>query len=166
MTEPAQARADAPPRTPQLPRSRASVSAARIIARRLLVLPVVLFAVAALTFLLVKLSPYDPVNSYTNLSVSVSEQTRTQIAAVWGLDGSPVEQFGESALSFLGVVLPPHPPSLGNLIAAGQRSLLAGAWWISVFPGLLILIASVAFGTLGEHWRDRHQSRWRGELEL
>lgn len=74
--------------------------------------------------------------------------------------------FHESALSFLGVGLPPHQPSLGNLIAAGQRSLLTGAWWISVFPGFLILIASVAFGTLGEYWRDRHQPRWRGELEL
>lgn len=74
--------------------------------------------------------------------------------------------FHESALSFLGVGLPPHAPSLGNLIAAGQRSLLAGAWWISLTPGLLILAACVAFGTLGEYWRDRHQPRWRAELEL
>ena len=74
--------------------------------------------------------------------------------------------FHESALSFLGLGLPPHQASLGNLIAAGQRSMLAGAWWISVFPGLLILAACVAFGTLGEYWRDRHQPRWRGELEL
>ncbi|MGH3931408.1 MAG: ABC transporter permease [Pseudonocardiaceae bacterium] len=74
--------------------------------------------------------------------------------------------FHESALSFLGLGLPPHQASLGNLIAAGQRSLLAGAWWISAFPGLLILAACVAFGTLGEYWRDRHQPRWRGELEL
>jgi len=74
--------------------------------------------------------------------------------------------FHESALSFLGLGLPPHQASLGNLIAAGQRSLLAGAWWISLFPGLLILAACVAFGTLGEYWRDRHQPRWRGELEL
>ncbi len=74
--------------------------------------------------------------------------------------------FHESALSFLGVGLPPHDPSLGNLIAAGQRSLLVGAWWVSLIPGLLILAASVAVGTLGEYWRDRHQPRWRGELEL
>jgi len=74
--------------------------------------------------------------------------------------------FHESVLSFLGVGLPPHDPSLGILIAAGQRSLLAGAWWISLLPGLLILAACVAFGTVGEYWRDRHQPRWRGELEL
>lgn len=74
--------------------------------------------------------------------------------------------FHESALSFLGVGLPLSQPSLGTLIAAGQRALFAGAWWVVLFPGLVIVIASVAVGTLGEWWRDRNQPRWRAELEL
>lgn len=74
--------------------------------------------------------------------------------------------FHESALSFLGVGLPPHQASLGNILADGRRSLLAGAWWTSLFPGLVLLAASLAVGTLGEYWRDRHHPRWRSELEL
>lgn len=74
--------------------------------------------------------------------------------------------FHEAALSFLGVGLPPTQPSLGTLIAVGQRALFTGAWWVVLFPGLVIIIASVAVGTLGEWWRDRSQPRWRAELEL
>jgi peptide/nickel transport system permease protein len=74
--------------------------------------------------------------------------------------------FHESALSFLGLGLPPHQASLGNIIGASQSSLLAGGWWASLFPGLVILLAVVSVGTLGEHLRDRNQPRWRSELEL
>lgn len=74
--------------------------------------------------------------------------------------------FHESALSFLGVGLPISEPSLGTLISAGQRALFAGGWWIALFPGLVIVLAVVAVGTLGEWWRDRTQPRWRAELEL
>ncbi|MGH8930647.1 MAG: ABC transporter permease [Egibacteraceae bacterium] len=74
--------------------------------------------------------------------------------------------FHESALSFLGVGLPVDQPSLGTLISAGQRTLFAGAWWVILFPGLLIVLASICVGTLGEWWRDRTQPRWRAELEL
>jgi len=74
--------------------------------------------------------------------------------------------FHESALSFLGLGLPPHQASLGNIIGDSQRSLLAGGWWTSLFPGLFILLAVVAVGTVGEYLRDRSQPRWRSELEL
>lgn len=74
--------------------------------------------------------------------------------------------FHESALSFLGLGLPPHQASLGNILADGRRSLLAGGWWTSVFPGLLIFLAVLAIGTVGEYWRDRLNPRWRSELEL
>ncbi|MGQ0680546.1 MAG: ABC transporter permease [Actinomycetota bacterium] len=74
--------------------------------------------------------------------------------------------FHESALSFLGVGLPNHQPSLGNLISSGQRTLLAGAWWVVAVPGLLIVAATVSVGTVAEWWRDRAQPRWRQELEL
>jgi peptide/nickel transport system permease protein len=74
--------------------------------------------------------------------------------------------FHESALSFLGLGLEPHRASLGNILADGQRSLLAGGWWVASFPGLAILVASMTIGTLAEHFREQLHPRWRSELEL
>jgi len=74
--------------------------------------------------------------------------------------------FHESALSFLGLGLEPHRASLGNILADGQRSLLAGGWWIALFPGMAILLASMTIGTLAEYWREQRHPRWRSELEL
>jgi len=72
----------------------------------------------------------------------------------------------ETALSFLGLGLPPHLASLGNMINDGQRSLLAGAWWASVFPGLFILVPTLAVAVLAQYWRDRTNPRRRTELNL
>jgi peptide/nickel transport system permease protein len=74
--------------------------------------------------------------------------------------------FHESALSFLGLGLEPYRASLGNILADGQRSLLAGGWWVALFPGLAILIASMSIGTLAEYFREQLHPRWRSELEL
>jgi peptide/nickel transport system permease protein len=74
--------------------------------------------------------------------------------------------FHESAYSFLGLGLEPHRASLGNILSDGQRSLLAGGWWIALFPGLAILIAAMTIGTLAEYWREQLHPRWRSELEL
>jgi peptide/nickel transport system permease protein len=74
--------------------------------------------------------------------------------------------FHESALSFLGLGLPPHQASLGNILADSQRSLLTGGWWVGLFPGLAILAATATIGTIGEHWREHLHPRWRSELEL
>ncbi|WP_307827713.1 ABC transporter permease [Planomonospora sp. ID82291] len=70
----------------------------------------------------------------------------------------------ETALSFLGLGLPPHLASLGNMINDGQRSLLAGDWWSSLVPGLFILVPTLALGVLAQHWRDRLTPRLRSEL--
>ncbi|MEU8403874.1 ABC transporter permease [Nonomuraea sp. NPDC048892] len=72
----------------------------------------------------------------------------------------------ETALSFLGLGLPAHLASLGNMINDGQRSLLAGDWWSSLFPGLLILAPTLAVSVLAQHLRDRANPRWRSELTL
>lgn len=55
----------------------------------------------------------------------------------------------ESALSFLGVGVQPPTPSWGNMIADGKDVLLQ-AWWISLFPGLLLFITVFTFFLLGE----------------
>ncbi len=74
--------------------------------------------------------------------------------------------FHESAYSFLGLGLPAHQASLGNILNDGQRSLLAGGWWIALFPGLALLLAAMTIGTIAEYWREHLHPRWRSELEL
>jgi ABC-type dipeptide/oligopeptide/nickel transport system permease component len=134
----------------------------KLIVRRLAVLPVILLAVATLTFALTEISPFDPVRAYVGAETNLSPQRRAEIAHAYGFD-QPVH---ESALSFLGLGLEPHRASLGNILADGQRSLLAGGWWIALFPGLVILLASMTIGTLAEYWREQLHPRWRSELEL
>ncbi len=72
----------------------------------------------------------------------------------------------ETALSFLGLGLPAHLASLGNMINDGQRSLLTGAWWTSFFPGLLLVVASLAIAGLAAYARDRSNPHRRSELML
>ncbi|MFC0097749.1 ABC transporter permease [Micromonospora marina] len=72
----------------------------------------------------------------------------------------------ETALSFLGLGLPPHLASIGNMINDGQRSLLTGAWWASIVPGLLLVTATLALAVLTGRWRDRLDPRVRAELQL
>ncbi len=60
----------------------------------------------------------------------------------------------EATLSFLGLGLPITEPSLGLLIANGYTYLLAGHYWISVFPGLALLLTIVAINLVGDRLRD------------
>jgi peptide/nickel transport system permease protein len=70
----------------------------------------------------------------------------------------------ETALSFLGLGMPPHMASIGNMINDGQRSLLTGGWWMSLAPGLVLVIATLAISGLSGVWRDRLNPRRRSEL--
>lgn len=75
-------------------------------------------------------------------------------------------QFGqvvlaESSLSFLGVGVPIGVPSLGSTIHDGLQYLSAQGWWISTFPGVLLLVVVLAFGILGDALRDRFDPRLR-----
>ncbi len=72
----------------------------------------------------------------------------------------------ETTLSFLGLGLPPHLASIGNMINDGQRSLLTGAWWASIVPGVLLVVVTLALATLTGRWRDRLDPRVRAELNL
>lgn len=60
----------------------------------------------------------------------------------------------EATLSFLGVGLPATQPSLGLLIANGFQFVLSGQYWISVFPGLALLLLIVSINLVGDHLRD------------
>lgn len=60
----------------------------------------------------------------------------------------------EATLSFLGVGLPETEPSLGLLIANGYQYMLSGAYWISIFPGIALLIVIVAINLVGDRLRE------------
>ena len=60
----------------------------------------------------------------------------------------------EATLSFLGVGVPPTSPSLGTLIRIGNDYLFSGEWWITIFPGLALIVLVLAVNLLGDWLRD------------
>jgi peptide/nickel transport system permease protein len=66
----------------------------------------------------------------------------------------------EAALSFLGVGLPPPTPSWGVMVADG-RGLIEQAWWISILPGIAILVTVLSLNILGDWVRDRLDPKLR-----
>ncbi|GLP70240.1 ABC transporter permease [Streptomyces sp. TUS-ST3] len=78
----------------------------------------------------------------------------------------PHAMWHESALSFLGLGLPSHMASLGNLIQTARGSLLAGQWWPTLFPGLFLVVPTLAIAGLAGAWRERINPRRRSELML
>lgn len=72
------------------------------------------------------------------------------VSATLGVAGAILT---ESALSFLGIGVQPPTPSWGNMLIAGKQT-LGTAWWLSVFPGLAILITVLGYNLLGEGLRD------------
>lgn len=60
----------------------------------------------------------------------------------------------EATLSFLGLGLPATEPSLGLLIATGYEYLLSGKYWISVFPGVALLLLILSINLVGDQLRD------------
>lgn len=60
----------------------------------------------------------------------------------------------EAALSFLGLGMPVTKPSLGTLIRSGYDLIFAGAWWVTVIPGLVLIVLLVSVNMLGDALRD------------
>jgi peptide/nickel transport system permease protein len=60
----------------------------------------------------------------------------------------------EATLSFLGLGLPPTQPSLGLLIANGFRFMMSGNYWVSLFPGLALLVTIMSINVIGDRLRD------------
>ena len=59
----------------------------------------------------------------------------------------------EASLSFLGLGFPPGAPAWGIMVAEGRQAILT-AWWLSLFPGLVIMAVVMAFNYLGDWLRD------------
>ncbi|MFA6142900.1 MAG: ABC transporter permease [Candidatus Omnitrophota bacterium] len=72
------------------------------------------------------------------------------VSATLGIGGAILV---ESALSFLGIGVQPPTPSWGNILMDG-KSTLGVAWWLTVFPGVFILLTVLAYNLLGEGLRD------------
>jgi peptide/nickel transport system permease protein len=60
----------------------------------------------------------------------------------------------EATLSYLGIGMPLTEPSLGRLIANGYQYMLSGKYWISVYPGVALLIAIASINLVGDQLRD------------
>jgi peptide/nickel transport system permease protein len=80
------------------------------------------------------------------------------VAATLGIAGAILT---ESALSFLGIGVQPPTPSWGNILTAGKDNIDI-AWWLSLYPGMAILITVLGYNLLGEGIRDSLDPRLKG----
>ncbi|HKJ83932.1 MAG TPA: ABC transporter permease subunit, partial [Mariprofundaceae bacterium] len=72
------------------------------------------------------------------------------VSAVLGIAGAVLV---ESGLSFLGLGVQPPDPSWGNILTEGKDNIQI-AWWLSLYPGMAILITVLGYNLLGEGLRD------------
>lgn len=84
--------------------------------------------------------------------------TPVMVAAILGVAGAILT---ESALSFLGIGVQPPTPSWGNILTSGKDNIQI-AWWLSLFPGLAILLTVLSYNLLGEGLRDALDPRLKG----
>jgi peptide/nickel transport system permease protein len=68
--------------------------------------------------------------------------------------GRALAVIAEATLSFLGQGIPPTTPSLGTLIRVGNEYLFSGLWWITLFPGIALVVLVFAVNLLGDWMRD------------
>lgn len=80
-----------------------------------------------------------------NISSSLIVVATTQVAGAI---------MAEAALSFLGLGMPVTKPSLGTLIRSGYDLMFAGAWWVTVIPGLMLVAVLISVNVLGDALRD------------
>ena len=125
----------------------------KLIVRRLALLPVILLAVAAMTFVLTAISPFDPVDAYVGAENNVSLERKAEIAQAWGLDQPMYEQFGRWVWNVV-------QGDMGNSIVSGGQPVAAeiasrASASIALVGGalLLVLIGGLVFGVLAAAFR-------------
>jgi peptide/nickel transport system permease protein len=125
----------------------------KLIVRRLAALPLILLAVAAVTFALTEVSPFDPVNAYVGAESNVSAERKAEIARAWGFDQPLYERFGRWISNVA-------QGDLGNSIVAGGQPVAgeiaarAGASMLLVGGALaLVLVGGLVFGVLAAAFR-------------
>jgi len=80
------------------------------------------------------------------------------VSATLGVAGAILT---ESALSFLGIGVQPPTPSWGNILTSG-KDYIEFAWWLSLFPGVAILVTVLSYNLVGEGIRDALDPRRQG----
>ncbi|HUB13127.1 MAG TPA: ABC transporter permease [Acetobacteraceae bacterium] len=80
---------------------------------------------------------------------------------VIGTLGLGLAVVAEATLSFLGVGLPPTQPSLGTLIRFGNDFLFSGQWWVTIYPGVALVLLVLSINLLGDWLRDVLNPRLR-----
>ena len=125
----------------------------KLILRRLAVLPLILLAVATVTFVLTEISPFDPVEAYVGAENNVSAQRKAEIAHAWGFDQPLPERFGR----WIGNLA---QGDMGNSVIAGGQPVAAeiasraGASIALVGGALaLVLVGGLVFGVLAAAFR-------------
>ncbi len=120
----------------------------RLVLRRVALLPLLLIAVAAGTFILAEVSPFDPVDAYVGAESQVSPERRAEIAQAWGFDQPLPERFGRWIANIA------HG-DLGNSVVAGGQPVAseiasrAASSLVLVGGALvLVLVGGVVFGVL------------------
>ncbi len=92
--------------------------------------------------------------------IMINSMAPVLVSAILGVAGAVLV---ESALSFLGIGVQPPTPSWGNILTLGKDNIEI-AWWLSVFPGLAILITVLGYYLLGEGISDSIDPRlWERE---
>lgn len=69
----------------------------------------------------------------------------------------------EASLSYLGLGVPEDVPTWGKILAESRDQLLAGKWWLAVFPGIAIMLTVLSLNILGDWLRDFLDPRLRGQ---
>jgi peptide/nickel transport system permease protein len=125
----------------------------KLVVRRLALLPVILLAVAALTFALTEVSPFDPVRAYAGAETNLSPERRAEIARAYGFDQPVYERFGRWLARLA-------QGDLGNSLVAGGQPVAgeiasrASATFVLVGGALLIvLVGGLIFGVLAAAFR-------------
>ena len=77
------------------------------------------------------------------------------ITIVWGTLAFATTVLVESSLSFLGVGVPPPEPAWGLMLAEGRSTLMVGMWWLTIAPGVCIMLVVLATQLLGDWLRIR-----------
>jgi len=125
----------------------------KLITRRLAVLPLILLAVATVTFALTEISPFDPVQAYVGAENNVSAGHKAEIAHAWGFDQPVYERFGRWISNLA-------QGDMGNSIVAGGQPVAAeiasraSASIVLVGGALaLVLLGGLVFGVLAAAFR-------------
>jgi peptide/nickel transport system permease protein len=93
--------------------------------------------------------------------IMINSMSPVLVSAVLGIAGAVLV---ESALSFLGIGVQPPTPSWGNILTLGKDNIEI-AWWLSLYPGLAILITVLSYNLFGEGLRDAIDPRLWGVEE-